>query len=78
MEKLYERINFENAPSKKTPLSEENLNKMDRAIYEVDNRVIELKSDLGKEVNNREVAITGIAKAVISEKNRAVERENEI
>jgi hypothetical protein len=52
MEKLYERINFENAPSKKTPLSAENLNKIDSAINAIDNRVIEthdeLKSDLGE------------------------------
>ena len=46
MEKLYERINFEDAPSKKTPLNKENMNKMDRAIDEVDNRVIELNHDL--------------------------------
>lgn len=53
MEKLYNRINFENAPSKKTPLSAENLNKIDSAINAIDNRVIEthdeLKSDLSKQ-----------------------------
>jgi hypothetical protein len=52
MDKLYNRINFENAPSTKTPLNEENLNKMDSAINDLDNRVIEthdeLKSDLGE------------------------------
>lgn len=41
MDKLYNRINFENAPSTKTPLNEENLNKMDSAINDLDNRVIE-------------------------------------
>jgi len=46
MEKLYSRINFENAPSKKTPLNKENLDKMDSAINEIDNRVIELNGDL--------------------------------
>lgn len=42
MEKLYERINFENAPSTKTPLNAENLNKMDKAINDLDDRCIEL------------------------------------
>lgn len=42
MEKLYDRINFENAPSTKTPLNEENLNKMDAGINALDDRVIDL------------------------------------
>jgi len=46
MEKLYDRINFENAPSTKTPLNEENLNKMDSAINELDNRVIDVSNEL--------------------------------
>lgn len=41
MEKLYEKINFENAPSRQTPLNEENMNKMDSAIDGLDNRIIE-------------------------------------
>lgn len=46
MEKLYERINFDNAPSKKTPLNEENLNKIDSAIDELDNRTVGLYGGL--------------------------------
>lgn len=46
MDKLYKRINFENAPSQKTPLNEENLNKMDSAIDELDDRVIQTYDEL--------------------------------
>ena len=42
MEKTYERINWENYPSVVTPINEKNLNKMDQALDEVDNRVIGL------------------------------------
>lgn len=42
MNKAYNRINWENYPSDSTPLNEDNLNKMDVAIDEVDNRVISL------------------------------------
>ena len=42
LNKLYSRINWENEPSVKTPISESNLNKMDYALNEVDNRVINL------------------------------------
>lgn len=40
MNKTYNRINWENYPSNKTPLNEQNLNKIDVALDEVDNRVI--------------------------------------
>lgn len=42
MNKTYERINWENYPSDKTPLNEQNLNEIDAALDEVDNRVIML------------------------------------
>lgn len=42
MNKAYNRINWENYPSDSTPLNEDNLNKMDVAINEIDNRVISL------------------------------------
>lgn len=54
MDKLYERINFENAPSTKTPLNEETMNKIDAAIDNIDNRVISVsdsKLDNGVMVN---------------------------
>ena len=42
LNKLYSRINWENEPSVRSPLSESNLNRMDYALNEVDNRVINL------------------------------------
>jgi len=42
MQKAYRRIEWENYPSGKTPLNETNMNKMDAAIDELDNRIIEL------------------------------------
>ena len=45
-QKTYARINWENYPSDKTPLNEDNLNKVDVATNEIDDRVIHL--DLNK------------------------------
>lgn len=42
MNKAYSRIVWENFPSVATPLNESNLNKMDIAIDEIDNRVLNL------------------------------------
>jgi len=42
MQKAYVRINWENFPSEETALNETNLNRMDAAIDEIDNRVITL------------------------------------
>ena len=42
MQKAYNRINWENYPSEATPLNESNLNRMDYALNEIDNRVITL------------------------------------
>ena len=42
LSKTYSRINWENEPSVRSPLSEGNLNRMDYALNEVDNRVINL------------------------------------
>lgn len=42
MQKIYERIDWKNYPSQDTPLNEDNLNKMDFAINEIDKRVVEL------------------------------------
>lgn len=41
MNKIYTRINWENYPSEATALNETNLNRMDFALDEVDNRLIE-------------------------------------
>ena len=40
MQKAHGRINWENYPSQKTAVNETNLNKMDAALDEIDNRVI--------------------------------------
>lgn len=40
MQKAYQRIDWENYPSENTPLNETNLNKMDVALNEIDNRLI--------------------------------------
>lgn len=42
MNKAYARINWENHPSDNTPLNERNLNKLDAATDEIDNRVVAL------------------------------------
>lgn len=49
MNKAYTRINWENEPSILTPLNEINLNKMDSAINEIDNRVISLDTTKANE-----------------------------
>ena len=40
MNKVEQRINWETKPSEKTPINEANLNKMDYALNEIDNRVV--------------------------------------
>ena len=42
MQKVYSRVNWENYPSENTPINESNLNRMDFAINEIDDRVIDL------------------------------------
>lgn len=42
MQKTYQRINWENYPSEATPLNESNLNRIDYATNEIDDRVISL------------------------------------
>lgn len=44
MQKVYQRINWENYPSQETPLNETNLNIIDYAVDEHDNRIISLDS----------------------------------
>lgn len=50
MNKAYQRINWENYPSIKTPLNEENLNKMDLSVNEIDNRVISLDTTKAEKI----------------------------
>lgn len=42
MQKAHNNIDWENSPSDKTPINEQNLNKMDRSIDAIDDRVITL------------------------------------
>jgi len=42
MQKIYSRINWENDPSTNTAINEDNLNKMDYALDQIDNRVVNL------------------------------------
>ena len=42
MQKCYERINWENYPSEETPINASNLNRIDYATNELDNRVISI------------------------------------
>ena len=54
MQKIYNRINWENFPSEKTAVNESNLNKMDLAIDNLDDRVVAMdasKVDLTKANN---------------------------
>ncbi len=55
MQKAYNRINWENYPEMNTPLSEANLNRMDAAINEVDNRVISLDTTKATKVEVSEL-----------------------
>ncbi len=45
MQKSYTRINWQNYPSEETPLNESNLNRMDYALDEIDDRVITLDTE---------------------------------
>lgn len=62
MQKVYSRINWENEPSTNTPLSEDNLNRMDYALDKIDDRVVQLS---GYEERTKESEIN----AKISEDN---------
>lgn len=55
MQKLYSRINWENYPSEKTAVNEQNLNNMDAVIDELDNRVINLNTTKATKVEISEL-----------------------
>ena len=60
MQKAYSRINWENYPSEKTAVNETNLNKMDAALEEIDNRVITLDTTKATKVEVSEL-FSGVA-----------------
>lgn len=55
MNKTYNRINWENYPSDKTPINEQNLNKIDYATDEMDNRIITLDTEKATKVEVSEL-----------------------
>ena len=68
MQKIYNRINWENFPSEKTALNESNLNRMDLGLDNLDDRVIAL--DAAK--FNTETANTLIKDWVIDEQTGVI------
>lgn len=46
MGKLYERVNWEDKPSTKTPTSAANFNKMDKGIDDLDNKLVEQEAEI--------------------------------
>ena len=60
MQKAHSRINWENYPSEKTAVNEQNLNKMDGALDEIDNRVITLDTTKATKVEVSEL-FSGVA-----------------
>ena len=67
MQKVYRRIKWANSPSEETPLNENNLNKMDVAINELDNRIVEMnmtmQEPVAKSAANAEEAAASAAAA---------------
>lgn len=55
MNKVYTRIDWENYPSTKTPINEQNLNKIDYATDEMDNRIIVLDTEKATKVEVSEL-----------------------
>lgn len=51
MNKAYNRIVWENEPSMQTPINEANLNRMDAALNEIDNRVLDLDTLKAKQTD---------------------------
>ena len=66
MNKSYTRINFQNSPSTATPLNATNLNKMDKGINDLDDRIIELAGSQEETLEEVERAI-----AIAKGKNQA-------
>lgn len=51
-EKAYTRINWKNRPNLSTPLGAKNLNKMDETLNELDDRILEVSSEVERESLN--------------------------
>ena len=55
MQKIYQRVNWENKPSVKTPINKINLNKMDKAIDDLDDRIVDLDTKSQSSVSKAHV-----------------------
>lgn len=66
MNKIYNRIDWENEPSKKTPVNEDNLNRIDSAVDVIDTRVCDLA---GYEERTKESAADAAVSAGEAEKS---------
>lgn len=75
MQKVYSRINWENEPSTNTPLSEDNLNKIDYALDKIDDRVVQLGGYQDRVAQSEKNAKTSETNAKISE-NKALQYMN--
>ena len=82
MAKLYERVNWEDLPSKNTPINAENLNKMDKAIDDLDDKIVELEegggSGSGADVEYLEKEIGELENLSTNSKENLVEAINEV
>lgn len=56
MKKIYQKVGWENKPSKKTPVNAKNLGAMDDAIDKLDNRIIEVNQGVDNEQTRAEKA----------------------
>lgn len=65
----YERVNWEDSPSTKTPINAQNLNTMDEGISDVDSRV----SDAESNINNIENRVEWIERYQIASNSRTVD-----
>lgn len=75
-EKVYSRINWENEPSTKSPINEENLNKMDFALNEIDNRTVELSGYESIVIDYSNQAKTSATNALSSETKAKTSEQN--
>lgn len=69
MQKVYQRINWENDPSTKSPINDDNLNKMDYAIDQIDSRVVQLSGYEERVAQSEANAKTSETNAKVSEIN---------
>lgn len=76
MQKIYSRIDWENEPSKNTPLNEDNLNKMDYAIDKLDDRIIALNGYQDRAYQSEQNAKKYANNAKISEQNAKTSETN--